>query len=271
MATAVPTGSGSERPARATASSAEPRWQRIFIAFVKVGTILFGILFGTLIVGRLFFFEPFNIPSGAMQPTLLIGDYVFVSKLSYGYGKYSFPFLRSSDGGRILGSPPQRGDVAVFALPRDPKVDFIQRIVGLPGDHIKMSDGVLSINDQPVEMTRIEDTVDPDPHLLTHTVMQFIETLPDGGPHRIYKHPGQNPLDDTAMFTVPAGHVFMMGDNRDNSLDSRIPPHEGGVGFVPFDNLIGRADIRWFSYEKQDSWWNLPFGVRYSRLLTWVD
>ena len=225
---------------------------------------------GVVLIVRTFLFEPFNIPSGSMKPTLLVGDFVFVSKFSYGYSKYSFPFYNPPFSGRVFGSLPNRGDVAVFRLPRDPSIDYIKRIVGLPGDRMKMSEGVLYINDQPVKMQRVEDAIDPDPHLLQHSVQQFTETLPNGVQHPIFKHSGENPLDNTAVFTVPEGYVFAMGDNRDNSLDSRVPPHEGGVGFVPLENLVGRAEIIWFSFDDQDPWWYLPFGIRYSRLLTWV-
>ena len=225
---------------------------------------------GVVLIVRTFLFEPFNIPSGSMKPTLLVGDFVFVSKFSYGYSKYSFPWFHPPFSGRVFGSVPTRGDVAVFKLPRDPSIDYIKRIVGLPGDRMQMIEGVLYINDKPVKMQRIEDGYDTDPHLPQHSVEQFIETLPNGVQHPIFKHQGENPLDNTAVFTVPEGYVFAMGDNRDNSLDSRVPPHESGVGFVPLENLVGRAEIRWFSYDDQDPWWYLPFGVRYSRLLTWV-
>ncbi|MEI9987105.1 MAG: signal peptidase I [Aliidongia sp.] len=221
-----------------------------------------------VLVVRTFVFEPFNIPSGSMKPTLLVGDFVFVSKFSYGYSKYSFPWIRPPIGGRVFGSLPKRGDVVVFKLPRDTSVDYIKRIVGLPGDKIQMIDGVLNINSQPVKLQRIEDGFDTDPNI--GDVQQFIETLPNGVQHPIFKHVGHQPYDDTAVFTVPEGNVFAMGDNRDNSLDSRVPPQQDGVGYIPVENLVGRAEIRWFSFENKDPWWYGPFGIRYSRLFTGV-
>jgi len=222
-----------------------------------------------VLVVRTFVFEPFNIPSGSMKPTLLVGDFVFVSKFSYGISKFSFPWIRPPFSGRILGSLPTRGDVVVFKLPRDTSVDYIKRIVGLPGDRIQMIDGVLNINGEPVKLQQVEDGVDPDYHGHA-SVHQFIETLPNGVQHPIFKHDGVNPLDNTAVFTVPEGKVFAMGDNRDNSLDSRVPPQEDGVGFVPVENLVGRAEVRWFSFDDQKPWYYGPFGVRWSRLFTGV-
>jgi signal peptidase I len=219
-----------------------------------------------VLVVRTFIFEPFNIPSGSMKPTLLVGDFVFVSKFSYGFSKYSFPFYNPPFKGRIFGSLPKRGDVAVFRLPRDPSVDYIKRIVGLPGDRLQMIDGVLNINGEPVKLKQVEDGFDTD----RGSVLQFQETLPGGVEHPVFKHAGHQPLDDTAVFTVPEGSVFAMGDNRDNSLDSRVPPQQSGVGFVPLENLVGRAEIRWFSFDDKDPWYYGPFGIRFSRLLTWV-
>ncbi len=265
MSTAAPQGSGSERPYPA-ARRGTPLWERVFLRLLKIALVLFGVL----IVGRIFFFEPFNIPAGSMKPTLLIGDQVLVSRLSYGYSKYSYTWFRLPIAGRLFGAVPQRGDVAVFALPRDPSIDYIKRIVGLPGDKIQMIDGVLNINDQPVGLQRIEDGHDPD-YRGHPSVAQFIETLPGGVHYAIFKHEGSNPLDNTQAFVVPAGAVFVMGDNRDNSLDSRIPPREDGVGFVPLENLIGRAEIRWFSFDDQTPWWYGPFGIRWSRLFTGVQ
>jgi signal peptidase I len=219
-----------------------------------------------VLVVRTFVFGSYDIPTGSMKPTLLVGDYVFVSKFSYGFSKYSFPFYNPPFKGRIFGSVPKRGDVAVFRLPRDPSVDYIKRIVGLPGDRIQMIDGVLNINGEPVKLTQVEDGFDTD----RGPVLQFQETLPNGVVHPIFKHAGHQPLDDTAVFTVPEGNVFAMGDNRDNSLDSRVPPQQSGVGFVPLENLVGRAEIRYFSFDDKDPWYYGPLGIRFSRLFTWV-
>ena len=192
---------------------------------------------------RTFLFQPFSIPSGSMQDTLLVGDFLFVSKYSYGYSRYSLPF--SPDifgGGRVFGSEPARGDVAVFKWPRDNTTDYIKRVIGLPGDRVQMIDGVLHINGEPVEMELIEG--DPDSASRSRRLV-YRETLPNGVSYEIIDSYENGPLDDTGEFVVPEGHYFMMGDNRDGSSDSRDPT--SGVGFVPFENLIGRAEIIFFS------------------------
>ena len=231
---------------------------------------------GLIAVGvRTVAFEPFNIPSGSMIPTLLVGDYLFVSKYSYGYSRFSLPLSPPLFSGRIFGRLPARGDVAVFKLPRDPSVDYIKRIVGLPGDKIQMVDGVLNVNGQPVELKRTEDFYDTEYQRNTETA-QFIETLPNGVQHPIIKlsKPGTGTYDNTPVFEVPADSVFAMGDNRDNSLDSRVLPRNNGVGFVPLENLVGRAEFRFFSYDDNvASWWQVwewPWAIRFSRLFTGV-
>jgi signal peptidase I len=228
-----------------------------------------------VIVLRTFAFEPFNIPSGSMIPTLLIGDYVFVSKYSYGFSRYSFPMIHPPFSGRFFGRLPERGDVAVFKLPRDPSIDYIKRIVGLPGDKIQMVDGVLNVNGKPVELKRAEDFLDNEYNRNIETP-QFIETLPGGREHPILKlnKPGTYQFDNTPVFEVPADSVFAMGDNRDNSLDSRVPPRNDGVGFVPLENLVGRAEFRFFSYDENVApwyqFWAWPWSIRFSRLFTGV-
>ncbi|MDB5361741.1 MAG: lepB [Rhodospirillales bacterium] len=247
----------------------------------KSGESLFEIIRTIVTVGlavlvlRTFAFEPFNIPSGSMIPTLLIGDYVFVSKYSYGFSRYSFPLFHPPFSGRILGRLPARGDVAVFKLPRDPSVDYIKRIIGLPGDKIQMVDGVLNVNGKPVELKRAEDFFDDE---YQHNVVtpQFTETLPEGLQHPILKlrQPGTGTYDNTPVFEVPADSVFAMGDNRDNSLDSRVPPRNDGVGFVPLENLVGRAEFRFFSYNDNVApwyqFWEWPWAIRFSRMFTAV-
>jgi signal peptidase I len=247
----------------------------------KSGDSFFEIIRTVVTVGlavlilRTFAFEPFNIPSGSMIPTLLIGDYVFVSKYSYGFSRYSFPLIHPPFSGRILGRLPARGDVAVFKLPRDPSVDYIKRIVGLPGDKIQMIDGVLNVNGKPVELKRTEDFFD-DEYQRNVETPQFIETLPDGRQHPILKlnKPGTYALDNTPVFEVPPDNVFAMGDNRDNSLDSRVPPRNNGVGFVPLENLVGRAEFRFFSYDENVApwyqFWEWPWAIRFSRMFTAV-
>ena len=226
-------------------------------------------ILAAVVLVRTFAFEPFNIPSGSMVPTLLVGDYVFVSKFSYGYSRYSFPLIHPPITGRIFGALPKRGDVAVFREPSDTSVDYIKRIIGLPGDRIQVRSGVLYVNDAPVALKQLEDFVDdeygfPDP---TH---QFQETLPGGNTHLILQRVNDGPLDNTVVFTVPPDHVFAMGDNRDNSQDSRVL---SAVGYIPVENLIGRAEFRFFSFDGNVPWWQVwqwPFAIRYSRLLTGI-
>lgn len=210
---------------------------------------------------RVFFFEPFNIPSGSMLPTLKIGDYLFVSKFSYGYGQYSFPYSPVGFSGRILGDGPERGDVAVFRKPTDTSIDFIKRVVGLPGDTIQVIEGVLHINGEPVERILVDDYQAEYGEGLGGSVRQYVEVLPNGVEHPILEAMGDDwRLDNTAEFTVPAGHYFAMGDNRDHSQDSRVL---GDVGFIPVENFIGRATIIFFSIGED--------GIRFDRLFDVVD
>ncbi len=233
-----------------------------------VKTVIYAVLiaFGV----RTFAFEPFNIPSGSMIPTLLIGDYLFVSKFSYGYSKHTVAFGMPLFEGRILGGLPERGDVAVFKLPRDNKTDYIKRVIGLPGDSIQMIGGLLHINGQPVKRERIEDYVAQDGLGRTVRTTQYVETLPNGRTHRIIEESDNGPLDNTPVYKVPEGHVFMMGDNRDNSLDSRVPAQ---VGFVPVENLVGRAEFLFFSLDEGTRFfevWRWPVDLRFSRLFSGV-
>ena len=221
---------------------------------------------------RTFAFEPFNIPSGSMIPSLLIGDYLFVSKYSYGYSQYSFPLGLIPFSGRILGDEPERGDVAVFRLPTDTKIDYIKRVIGLPGDKIKVIGGILHINGKAVERRRLEDYVVNKGQVAEKRIRQYEETLPNGAKHTIIEERGDNwHLDNTPVYTVPEGHYFMMGDNRDNSQDSRVLSQ---VGFVPAENLIGRAERLFFSTDgSAEVWeiWNWPFAIRYGRLLNGIN
>jgi signal peptidase I len=210
-----------------------------------VRTIIYAVLIAILV--RTFAYEPFNIPSGSMKPTLLIGDYLFVSKLSYGYSRHSFPFGWPPFAGRIWPSPVKRGEVVVFKYPEDNKTDYIKRIVGLPGDRIQMKKGILYINDQPVQRRQVEDWTDGDGHRLT----QYVETLPGGVQHPIIEESDHDLSDDTPVFAVPAGHYFAMGDNRDHSSDSRAWPHNH---FVPEENLVGRAAIIFYSTSGGSLW-----------------
>src|SRR5918995_3195798 len=219
------------------------------------------------VVVRTVLFQPFNIPSGSLIPTLLIGDYLFVSKYSYGYSKHSIPFSPAIFSGRIFGAEPKRGEIAVFKLPKDNSTDYIKRVIGLPGDKIQVIGGVLHINGQPVQRERVEDYKTTDLYGRTVSVPQFRETLPGGVTYNVIERDvDRGYWDNTNVYTVQPGHFFMMGDNRDNSTDSR---DEASVGFVPFENLVGRAEIIFFSIDEGASWrkvWEWPTSIRGSRL-----
>ncbi len=210
-------------------------------------------LFWALLIAlaiRSLVFEPYNIPSSSMVPTLLIGDYLFVSKYDYGYSRHSFPLsIPLIPRGRIFATEPQRGDIVVFKLPTDNKTDYIKRIIGLPGDRIQMVGGRLYINDKLVDREKIaeEDWVVEVEGLVHYT--KYRETLPNGVQHLIYEQGDNKILDDTDVFTVPENHYFMMGDNRDNSSDSRI------FGFVPAQNLEGKARFIFYSNNGTGAFW----------------
>ena len=222
------------------------------------------------LVVRTFLFQPFNIPSGSMIPTLLVGDYLFVSKYSYGYSRFSFPFGLPLFKGRVFESPPKRGDVAVFKLPSDDSTDYIKRVIGLPGDHIQMKLGRLYINGVETPRSPIKKVRTLDSYGQLAEVPTYMETLPNGVSHVIIERDGDTGFyDNTQEYVVPPNDYFMMGDNRDNSTDSRVSPDQGGVGYVPVENFVGRAEILFFSVrDGADAWefWRWPWTVRLSRI-----
>ncbi|UIY26176.1 signal peptidase I [Rhizobium leguminosarum] len=218
---------------------------------------------------RTVLFQPFTIPSGSMMPTLLVGDYIFVNKFAYGYSKYSLPFSPDLFSGRLFGADPKRGDIVVFRFPPNPEIDYIKRCIGLPGDHIQVTDGVLYVNGKPVP--KVADGSFTSDYKLDPgaDVPVFRETLDNG---KTYDTLDQSPVsrgDNTREFIVPEGHYFMMGDNRDNSLDSRFD-----VGFVPAENLVGRASVIFFSLGNDTSFreiWKWPTNMRWDRLFKVVE
>ncbi len=255
-------------------------------------------LFLAAVVLRTFLFAPFSIPSGSMMPNLLVGDYLFVSKWSYGYSRYSFPFHPINFEGRLLGGTPARGDIVVFRHPDGE--DWVKRVIGLPGDRVSVSGGTVSLNGQPIPRQRIEpfdllvspnspcraaDGVTPDPAQPDVAVRQenrpdgahclyprFRETLPGGRSYEVLDE-GLSLRDNYDEITVPQGQLFVMGDNRDDSMDSRYELSEHGVGLLPIDNVLGRATIGFWSTDGSAEWikpWTWFTAARWSRIgWTW--
>jgi signal peptidase I len=271
-----PSSSGNERSTGSPDDSGWSEGARIVVHALLIAFVV-----------RVFLFQPFNIPSGSMKSTLLVGDFLFVSKLSYGYSTYTFPetidipLIRVSIplrpkhlfNGRIFAREPKRGDVAVFKLPRDNSTDFIKRVIGLPGDEIETKHGVLFINGAEIPKRPIAPFVATDEDGMKQTSLRFEETLPNGVKYTVLDTIDEGPGDNRGPYKVPAGHYFMMGDNRDNSTDSRFIQ----VGFVPFENFIGRADLIFFSaaIDEKDACralapWSWPGCVRWRRLVSLV-
>ena len=213
-----------------------------------IKTIIYAIVIAVLI--RSFLFEPFKIPSGSMYPNLYVGDFLFVSKYTYGYSKHSFPFSLPLFEGRIWSEEPRQGDVVVFKFPKDNRTDFIKRIIGLPGDKIKLEEGRLYVNGKMLERTEGENFVLRNPFGHAERYHQYEETLPNGVKHTILEISDSEREDNFPEVTVPDGNFFVMGDNRDRSDDSRV-----NVGFVPAENLVGKARFLFFSYDPNEGAW----------------
>jgi signal peptidase I len=237
------------------AAPATGGWRAQFVQLVAIVLIVF--------VAKGALAEPFYVPSGSMEPTLLIGDALLASKYPYGYGTASLPIqINLPESGRLFGEMPKRGDVVVFRWPGDTSQAWVKRVVGLPGDRIQMRHGQLFINGQAASLTPdgIGETEDDKGRF--EQAYRYIETLPGGVSHAIFKLRDNGELDNTAEVTVPPGHLFVLGDNRDNSADSRVRMRDGGVGLLPIDNLIGRADAVVGSWD---------FGIRKQPVWTWLS
>lgn len=253
----------SSSPQPGSTASKNPIWAEFKETFK---TLLFALVFAFIF--RSFAFEPFHIPSDSMKSNLLVGDYLFVSKFSYGYSRYSFPFFGFPHvPGRFFEHPPKRGDVVVFRPPGKASENYIKRLIGLPGDRLQMRGGVLYINDKATTKEYLDEWTDPAPDGISGrsvTYKRFRETLPEGKSYNILNYKSYGQMEDTEVFTVPEGHYFMMGDNRDDSRDSRyLQLGDSVVGYVPAENLVGRADLILFS-------WGGFFDFRFSRFFNLI-
>ena len=223
------------------------------------------------LVFRSFLFEPFHIPSASMQNTLQIGDYIFVSKSSYGYSRYSFPLGLPLFEGRVWEDMPERGDVVVFRPPQTPQIDFIKRVIGLPGDKIQMIEGALHINGAAIQRERLEDAQMRTQYGSMENITRYREVMDNGASYVTLDLTPHGGADNTGIYEVPEGHYFMMGDNRDNSTDSRAE----SIGFIPHDNLVGKAQMIFFSVGENARFWQIwkyfTGGLRGGRFFVDID
>ena len=236
------------------------------LASTNLGTLVLALMAALVI--RSLAFEPFSIPSGSMKPSLLVGDYLFVSKYSYGFSRYSFPWQLVPIPGRVFERMPERGDIAVFKFPPNPKSDYIKRIIGLPGDRVQVRKGILYLNDVAVPRTALGEERVTDRFGVTQTYEVFREALPEGRNWLVYDATPNGSLDSTDVYAVPEGHYFALGDNRDQSSDSRLLDR---VGFIPAENLVGRAELVFISFNGSARFWEFwrwPMAIRFSRIGT---
>ena len=225
-------------------------------------SIIFAIFIALLI--RSFLFEPFNIPSGSMKPNLLVGDFIFVSKYSYGYSKHSLPFSIPVIPGKIFSKIPNRGDVVVFKTPENNRTDYIKRVIALPGDEIQIFNGEIIINNSKIFRKKTDDFIDNDTNVINKRVRKYKEYFFEKE-IEVLDLVDNGMADNTIKFKVPNDHFFVMGDNRDNSQDSRFI---NTVGFIPFENLVGKAQFIFFSLENSRflEIWKWPNSIRYDRI-----
>ncbi len=256
---------GEAVPAKQKLTAAEEVWDLAKTILIAVAIAL---------VLRMVVFQPFNIPSGSMRPNLLVGDFLVVSKPTFGYSRASliYPFTRMDIHGRVFASEPKRGDIVVFKNRKDGNKDYIKRVIGMPGDTVQMKDGRLLINGKPVqkEFLGMQDVICDDQPVPAPT---YRETLPNGVSYLVQECAGDDgPLDNVGPYQVPMGRFFMMGDNRDHSQDSRVTSQ---VGYVPLEDIVGRAERLFFSVDghKAKIWelWKWPFAIRYGRILDKVE